>query len=346
MKRLLSALIAIILIATMIPQSLAAETDEKDYTYVFSNNAFEGEKVTRSELAEMTYNSLNVSVTDLWKVAGTRYINGVQSTDYGLMINAKHGRTSGVGCFVVEIYVPEGGTYTPSLEYFTRNSAPIVDVYLVKEGTTAGDYSTSDILFATNTTDHLSTFNFVKNLDEKYKLKNFDMWGNTTAFIETTTEYFGNVELKLDDNSKYYLIFRTGGKNDSFVAEGSNGLLYMYLKSFSLNHVGTGADDVFDYEEEDYTASSTTQVTALAAYGNGEAIADSEVISVTNVEYGKSCTVSVNNETVVKNDKTYKFSHWARGAATGANKMVLSSEAVMNLMQVKMFPISRAGKHL
>ncbi|MBQ2741427.1 MAG: Ig-like domain-containing protein, partial [Oscillospiraceae bacterium] len=72
-------------------------------------------------------------------------------------------------------------------------------------------------------------------LDEKYKLKNLDMWGNTTAFTNEVTETFGNMELELE-SGEYYLLFRSVGENDNFAAyeESGNKYLEVWLKSFKL----------------------------------------------------------------------------------------------------------------
>ena len=236
MKKITSVVLAILLVATMIPQGFAAEEYARDYNYLFTKEAFGSiSNIARSALAEMTYDSLDSDATDSWKVAGSRYLYNAQANAYGLYWNAYANRAdSGYGCFGVEIYVPEGGVYIPSLTYLARNSAPIVDVYLVKEGTVSGTLTTDSIQFAASGNDHSGTYNYILNLDNQYKLKNLDLWGDTTAYTNKVTENFNNVELTLDGNSKYYLLFRTVGKNEGFVASGTKELLEVYLESFKL----------------------------------------------------------------------------------------------------------------
>ncbi|MBQ2743832.1 MAG: hypothetical protein IJF32_13665, partial [Oscillospiraceae bacterium] len=145
-----------------------------------------------------------------------------------------------------------------------------------------------------------------------------------------TVESFGNRELQLEGNTSYYLLFRVVGNDERLTSTGG---MQTVFKSFKLTYVPSVADEAFDYAEEAYTASDTATVTALAAYGNGDAVEDSEVISLGAVEYGKACTVSVKDETVEKEGKTYSFLYWARGAVTGnPNKKVLSTEASFSYM--------------
>jgi len=309
-----------------------AEIATEEYNYVFTKAAFgspEG-NYARSKLAEMTLKTPLSSVSDQWRVAGSYYLYNVFSNTEGIVWNAyssnaySESAKEGYCAFAVEISVPAGGTYKPSLRYSAITSAPIVDVYLVKEGTEAGGYSTNDIKFAASGNDYGSTYSFIKALGDEFKLGQVDLWGNG-SYTNKVTETFNNLERQLDGNGKYYLCFLTVGLNSNHIDWDST-YSYACIESFKLTYVPSVADTAFDYEKEDYVAKETAQVSALAAYGSEAAIVDSEVISVTNVAYGENCTVSVKEETVTKGEKTYKFSHWARGAVTGANKMVLSSE--------------------
>ena len=165
-KRLMSLLVAVAMLMSFIPVNMATAKAADGYTYVFSKAGFGSDSnIARAALAEMTYDSLDSSVTDSWKVAGSRYLYNAQSNNYGAYWNAYESRAdNGYACFGLEIYVPEGGVYLPSLTYLARNSSPIVDIYLVKEGTASGNYTTDNIQFAASGNDHAGTYNYIINL--------------------------------------------------------------------------------------------------------------------------------------------------------------------------------------
>ena len=344
MKRLFSILLALMLVAAMVPQSLAVEeTKFEGYEYVFSREAVDTEnnpnllndkgRLLTSTMATMKLTHIEEAASAAWRPASHNYITGAEvktAANGGMYWKATKDPADMLTCYAIELDVKNGGKYIPSITVTKKNSSPIVDVYLVKEGTSANERSTADFNFPSTAGSKdsardadLATFvggSDANKRPETYKLGTLDLYTDSE-----TTPVTSFSERTLDSNSKYYLIFHSVGKNEKCVA--NNTLYEVYVSSFKLTYVEEETNDMFDYEEKEYTAASTTQVTALAAYGNGKAIEDSEVVSVTNVEYGKSCNVSVKSETVEKNDKTYNFSHWARGAATGANKMVISSEA-------------------
>ena len=88
MKRFLSIILAIAMIAAMLPNVFATDTFE-GYKYVFTKAGFGSDSnIARAALAEMTYDSLDSSVTDSWKVAGSRYLYNAQSNNYGAYWNA------------------------------------------------------------------------------------------------------------------------------------------------------------------------------------------------------------------------------------------------------------------
>ncbi len=327
MKKFLSIVLAVAMIATLFPATFALAKDTGGYTYLFTRDAFgSGSNVQRDALAEITDSLLDPNLTDSWKVAGSFCLYNVFSASYGLYWNAYTNRTNGDGCFGVEIYVPEGGTYIPSLTYLAGKWAPIVDVYLVKDGTQAGKYTTDYIEFDATAegSGYGNTYYYITGLDKSYKLKKLDMWGDTTAYTNKVTETFDNMELELE-SGKYYLLFRTVGKNDNFSAmvSGSKSFLEVWLESFKLTPA---------YTAEAYTTSGKATVTALAAYGNGEAVEDTDVISVDTATYGQKCNVSVNEKTVEKDGKTYNFLYWAKGLTTGSNKLTLSTSESFDYM--------------
>ncbi len=320
MKKLLSIILAIVMIAAMLPSAFAATASE-EYEYVFKLEALGSQASDgyRSKLATMTLETPLPSVSDKWKVATSRFLYNVYSQKEGILWNGdKRYATGGNSMFAVEIWVPTDGTYKPSLNYSAIQSAPVVDIYLVKEGTEAGGCYPSDFQFVTSGDGDAKTSTFIRALGDGYKLGHVDMWGGstTTDYGNIKTIDFNDLELQLDGNSNYYLCFHTVNLNDNHVGTSSNTYYNVNLESFKLTPA---------YTAEAYTTSGKTTVTALAAYGNGNTIEDTSVISVGNVAYGEKCKVSVNNKKVVKEGKTYNFLYWAKGMTSRENELALST---------------------
>ncbi|MBQ2741893.1 MAG: hypothetical protein IJF32_03730 [Oscillospiraceae bacterium] len=333
MKNLLSIILAIVMIAAMLPSAFAATAFE-GYEYVFTNKAFgvtDGSNYVRSKLATMTLETPDSSLSHPWKVAGSNLLYNVYAQTEGIVWNGyTDNAKNSESAFAIEISVSNGGTYKPSLRYSTIKSAPKVDIYLVKEKTEAGDYSTDDIKFIDSDNAKSDTSSFIEALGDTGKLGQVDMWG-TGSYTSIGTESFNDLELQLDGNSKYYLCFRTAGVNDSHVAS-SGTYFYANIKSFKLTYVPSEADEAFDYTAEEYETTPNATVTALAAYGNENTIEDTDVISVDTATYGQKCNVSVKNKTVVKEGKTYNFLYWAKGMSSRENELALSTSESFDYM--------------
>ena len=115
----------------------------------------------------------------------------------------------------------------------------------MKEGTTAGDLSTSDIKFANHTANYSSTYNFVVALGDNCKLGQVDMYG-TGGYTNIRTEDFDDITLQLDGNSKYYLCFRAAGVNENFTAS-SGTYFYACAESFKLTSVEEPVDELTSF---------------------------------------------------------------------------------------------------
>ncbi|MBQ9986419.1 MAG: Ig-like domain-containing protein, partial [Oscillospiraceae bacterium] len=186
----------------------------KEYNYDFTNAVF-GVKtdVSRSALAEMTLETPDEKLSSPWRVAATTDIYNVNAKTAGLYWNAVDVRaTNKTGCFGVEIDVLESGTYIPSIKYIAKQSAPIVDIYLVKEGTISGGVATSELKYAPVGNDYSTVLKFISNLDDSVKLAQVDMYAKEEQPKEIS---FG--EVFLDADSHYYLLYRAVDLNPDFV---------------------------------------------------------------------------------------------------------------------------------
>ena len=161
MKKLLSALIAIMLIATMIPQSLAVEeTKFEGYEYVFSREAVDTEnnpnllnddgRMLTSTMATMELTHIEEAASAAWRPASHNYIYGAEvkaAANGGMYWKATKSPTDMLTCYAIELEVKNGGKYIPSITFTKKKSSPIVDIYLVKEGTVSNEKSTQNFVF-------------------------------------------------------------------------------------------------------------------------------------------------------------------------------------------------------
>ncbi|MBQ2741894.1 MAG: Ig-like domain-containing protein, partial [Oscillospiraceae bacterium] len=277
-KRLVSMLLALSMLLSLLPTGfVSANTNASEgYEYVFKLEALGSQASDgyRSKLATMTLETPLSSVSDPWKVAASRFLYNVYSQPEGILWNGdKSYATGGNSMFAVEISVPTGGTYKPSLRYSAIKSAPIVDVYLVKEGTKAGGYYPSDFQFVTSGNGDAKTSAFIRGLGDDYKLGQVDMWGGstTTDYKNIVTESFGDLELQLDENSKYYLCFHTVGLNENHVGTSSNTYYNVNLESFRLAPpVEKPVDELSSFSlsssSDSVSEGGTATLTATAVY--------------------------------------------------------------------------------
>ncbi len=195
----------------------------REYKYLFDRSAYgASSNISWTQLAEKTPD--DVVNGDAWCGAGTRYIDNLSADDGGLYLNAGSGRAdSGVGCLAVEFELNEPGTFIPALNYTAAPSSPIVDIYLVKK-----TEDTPQFEFATPKPGDINLYSYVIGLDDKYKIANLDMFAETKTVKKLVLP-----ERVISEAGTYYLIFRTVGKNDGFVAASSK-LLEMTICSFSM----------------------------------------------------------------------------------------------------------------
>jgi len=204
-----------------------------DYVYKFDRTAYASEEnVARAELAKKALSDVDTDVSYPWRPAGTRYLTNVYSDNDGIYWTAATSRAvSKIACLALELAVFEEARYVPVLEYKTMPNAPIVDVYLVKEGTVitaeidGKEYSPASFIFAPEGNNHIALYHFVNNLGDEYRLKTVDMYGKKSEFKSVALP-----AQTLDSDSKYYLIFRAVGTNPNF--DGAN--LAMQVRSLTL----------------------------------------------------------------------------------------------------------------
>ena len=114
----------------------------KEYSYFFNRSVFRStSNVQRTDLAKMTFDSIDENLSSQWKAAGTRYVYNTYADADGLVWNAYEYRAdSGSAAYAIELKVPESGTYIPKLGFYELASGPITDVYLVANDGTLPEF--------------------------------------------------------------------------------------------------------------------------------------------------------------------------------------------------------------
>ena len=236
MKKVLSVFLAVTMILAMIPTTFASAEEITGYKYVFSRDAYGSESdVSKATLAIKTLSDILTEKSAPWRPAGQRYILNATSNENGLYFYSGTGRATGSGNIGVELEVGAGGTYTPKLTYTAKNTAPIVDVFLVKEGTsvTSGttEFTTADITGFDTKNGDVAIYHIADKCPEICKLGQINMYSDEETEL---TETFAPREL--DANSKYYLLIRTVGLDEEHttVTVGDTSCFEATLKSFEL----------------------------------------------------------------------------------------------------------------
>jgi len=344
MKKFLSIILAAVMIAAMLPAGIVSASEEEfeGYNYVFTAEAFpESLKnsngyVMIENLAAMTTETPLSTVSAPWKVASHNYIAGVQSRPVsGLSGSTYKGfniytdTTKNYTCFAIELKVEQGGTYVPSLDYFTTPNAPKVKIWLVKAGTESGGKSTADFNFSNTTSDRDGDlWTFINNISGEtngvYILKDeLDMHGEFTQEKPAVTENFGNRAIELEGTSYYLLFHKTG-------SDAASGTLQIPLKSFSLTPIEDVVTEEFTPSVDNTTpVTNSASVKMLAYYGDtSDPIGDVE-----NVTYGESVEIPAPERTVEMGGKTYTFRYWTKGLETGiANRQAISTALSFDYM--------------
>ena len=88
MKRFLSIVLTIAMLAAVLPSAFAEDT-AKEYNYVFTKAVFGSPSgnVARTTLMEMTLQTPDSSLSDPWRVAGSCYLYNVYAQSEGILWN-------------------------------------------------------------------------------------------------------------------------------------------------------------------------------------------------------------------------------------------------------------------
>ncbi|MBQ2742788.1 MAG: Ig-like domain-containing protein, partial [Oscillospiraceae bacterium] len=249
-KKIISFLLAASMLISLFPVAFAQENTDaaevSEYNYVFTREAVDTEnnpsllnkdgRLLYSTMGNMALTHIKADSSEQWRPAGHHYITGSEvktAANGGLYWKATRKPTGMLTSYAVELYVPVGGSYVPSIKMTKSKSSPIVDVYLVKEGTTSNGKTPGDFVFKSETGKTNAAINtFVGGTDESkrpeaYKLGRIDLYAD-----EESENRFSFSQRTLDGESKYYLIFHTVGMNSKCTA--NNTLYEVSVSSFRL----------------------------------------------------------------------------------------------------------------
>jgi len=207
----------------------------KKYAYNFTQAAYEGnEKLNLAGAAGKTLEDINPDVSAPWRLASISYIH---PTDRYTYVGEKYSGFCGVRSdtntsVAIELDVPEAGLYFPNLTYHSGKAAPIVDVYLAKEGTTSKVNTSSFYVNDGGSNAKGGVYDFTHPENNKYGLEEQDgiyVLKKRLDMRTGDTENFGNRALILE-KKKYYLIIVFNNYGETLDAPNPE----MYLKSFTI----------------------------------------------------------------------------------------------------------------
>lgn len=259
MKKLLSLLLAAMLVLTMVPTfAFAVEEDAESYVYNFksglhktlaggdanyitvcedwiSEDPNEGEWTCSAYYLFGNGSNAGTHNGDYFSFR-PKIDNGERIPTYspGIALNAK---SQFMATIAIKVEVKKDGIYAPSLLLATEDSSPMWEVFFTEADTALNK-------------DNLSAY--VSTLDSYDRLGIIDGYGNGADVQKS----FLNRELKA---GSYYLILISNGKNANctFTDEGNNVYrIELLLKSFTLNNINE------DYVPEDVIYNLTSSALA------------------------------------------------------------------------------------
>jgi len=231
MKKILAIIITLTMLLSMLPAFTVSAEEGDGYEYVFTRDVYGAETdVSMAELATKQLSDVDTSRSDPWRPAAHAYIGVTSATSQGIYINSN--RTNGDTVYALELKVEEGGTFVPSFTYFAEIDSALVDMFLVKAGTTSGNINTSAFEFAGASGTHNGPLCTFADAITEETAGIYILADDLPLYASTSTEKrenFKNRRIQLDGNS-YFLIVRIVGKNPEYTGD----YLDTYLKSFSL----------------------------------------------------------------------------------------------------------------
>ncbi|MBE6966730.1 MAG: hypothetical protein E7441_11940, partial [Ruminococcaceae bacterium] len=220
MKKLLSIILAIAIIATLMPTAFGAGAETKKIEYVFSFNAYADENgaqnntsFQKGDLITKTQSRNMYSDHNAWSAAGFSWAVTAQLYKDSLFWNSATGRVSGNGqendllsaAMVLEIN--ETGTFIPTLYYTPKTSSPIYNIYLVKKNE-ADSFSE----WSADAVNALLSEYLEEKVSDASCIGTVDMWGSEkSASKELLT-------VNITEKGEYFLIFVDEGANSAWEA--------------------------------------------------------------------------------------------------------------------------------
>ncbi len=328
MKKIVSIIIAMTLILSLCPLTFAVDASGK-HNYVFTGEALGQTAKKEPSPTTYTYNNIVSTVSDKWLPAARYYpkltfLNPQATIEtYGGLVypfGEEHVKTETGAkpsdgyqkvCVGVKINVEKGGNYLPKLTYFASESAPIVDVYLIKADTKSNDMTASE---AFDKDVDPVIYTYLQSLNGQYKISQIDMWA---AEKEAVSYDFKDAVQTLEVGD-YYLYFNAVGYNEKFASctYNNGGRSYsnvgvIGLNSFSLTPVQEDEEltNAFTAKEESHNP-ATKNVYGYKSTDTANTIVKYEPVTTDKV--------------IVSTTDTKDFLYWAQGLTD--EKKILSFE--------------------
>jgi len=253
MKKFISLILAIAIIATLMPTAFGAGAETKKIEYVFSYEAYADEN--GAQLSEGFSNANVITGTqsnmcagyNAWSAAGFSYAKATTLYKDSLFWNSLTDRVSGDGqenkplSAAIVLEINETGTFRPTLYYKPQTSAPRYNIYFVKKN--EADSFSPWKADAENAL--LSKYLKEKASDASY-IGTIDMYGTAESASEEL------LAVNITEKGEYFLIFVDEGANEKWLASGKVGKerATTYITSFTLTPVGELVLETIDVSAE------------------------------------------------------------------------------------------------
>jgi len=315
-KRLLSVLLAIIMVVAMLPTAFASDAGTDTIEYVFNCNAF-GEKTNITDAAIVTKKKSDIADGyNKWNIEGVSQVRTGSAIQKGaLYILASTNRVTDAGtntiATAIVLDVTQTGTFIPKLTYTGLPNSPKYKVYFAKKKT--GDDVSGWCNGSKHNSNNAKLNAYIATLTDAEYLGEVDTyWQTSTANMSKELK-----EINITEEGAYYLILADNGISS---LAGTISDVQTYITSFTLTPAETQEDVIsaFALDGSVATTHSASLATTCAAL-------DKKSITAT-ASAADTDGDGVYYVTADEFDSTgeYSFLYWVKGLTSDKTNKIVS----------------------
>ena len=280
MKRILSLILAIALVATFVPTAFAADPEDNTNNgngneWIFnlaSHGLTEECSLAPDNVTPFTLDTTDADISDKWE-----YVNQASSStrnvtkDYIYWTKRNQSNVpvfnpddnSTTNAIIFELVPDTSGTFYPNISYISGTASAMYDVYFFEKP--HDTWKVSSTMIDGFRTVRSGITAYIKNNPSVY-VGNFDAYGDGTLKVA------GFPKVTVTSGKSYYLVLIANGRNEAWEpASASNPTIEMNLVSFSLKNQDVTASPFYEYKIKRSSLSDTfytDYASTLSSYSN------------------------------------------------------------------------------